>query len=181
MPEGEVEVAQVRAEEFAEVARRYVAFIDARADQTAETLLLGALPLLCELTFRASVLPDLDADNPWQDEVRISLVDWNRLYRAIGEQLGEFNLYWDSDPFEADEPGTAHQASLADDLADVYRDVSDGLPPDGTAASPGTVWRWRFTFHSHWGEHALRAARAVQMRIFNDELGEDEDDDVAGA
>jgi hypothetical protein len=181
MPGGQVEDGPARAEEFAGAARRFVALIDARADHSAEALLLAVQPLLLELAHRASLLPEVEVDDPFEREARMSQVEWRRLYESLGAQLGGLNLYWDSDPWESDEPGRADQASLADDLADVYRDLSDGLPPAGVPASPEAVWRWRFSFGSHWGEHALRAARAIQARAAHHGLGEDEEADVVGA
>jgi hypothetical protein len=43
---------------------------------------------------------------------------------------------------------------LADDLADIWRDLQVGLrtPRDGDA-----IWEWRFAFHTHWGQHAIAA------------------------
>ena len=58
--------------------------------------------------------------------------------------------------------------SLADDLADIYRDVKNGLVAEqaGAAARPNDVlWTWRFAFESHWATHAADALRALQTAL----------------
>ena len=58
--------------------------------------------------------------------------------------------------------------SLADDLADIYRDVKNGLLAEQAvaAARPNDVlWTWRFDFESHWATHAADALRALQAAL----------------
>jgi hypothetical protein len=86
---------------------------------------------------------------------------WQDLYELLTEKLGDSNLNWDVfDPVAESE---AIQASLADDIADVYRDLRNGLTlrkEDG-AVPAEVVWEWRLLFDSHWGDHAISALRTV--------------------
>jgi hypothetical protein len=51
--------------------------------------------------------------------------------------------------------------SLADDLADIYRDIASGLRAYELGNRAGAVWEWSFGLHSHWGAHATFAIRAL--------------------
>jgi hypothetical protein len=55
---------------------------------------------------------------------------------------------------------------IADDVADVWRDVKRGLLALGEGHRPDDVtWQWRFDFYSHWGRHATEALRALHARL----------------
>ena len=51
-----------------------------------------------------------------------------------------------------------------DDLADIYRDLHNGLVlwnrgrPNAQAQA---AWQWRFDYEMHWGEHLFRAMLTV--------------------
>jgi hypothetical protein len=70
-----------------------------------------------------------------------------------------FETYWEVfDPYNLDEPVAG---SLSDDLLDVYRDVRRGLTLWEGGHDANAIWEWRFSFESHWGEHAVDAIRAL--------------------
>jgi hypothetical protein len=53
---------------------------------------------------------------------------------------------------------------LWDDLADLYRDLQNGLDlclRGRPADVEGAVWWWRFNYEIHWGEHLFRALQSV--------------------
>jgi hypothetical protein len=67
--------------------------------------------------------------------------------------FAEFESYWEVfDPYKLDEPVAG---SLSDDLLDVYRDVRRGLALWESGHGADAVWEWRFSFESHWGDHAV--------------------------
>ena len=51
--------------------------------------------------------------------------------------------------------------SIADDLADIYRNIASGLRAYELGDRAGAVWEWSFGLHSHWGAHATSAIRAL--------------------
>ena len=57
--------------------------------------------------------------------------------------------------------------SLADDLADTYFDLKEGLALQeaGETEPSRVIWEWRFSFDIHWGEHALSALRSLYFRF----------------
>src|SRR5262249_48569314 len=52
-------------------------------------------------------------------------------------------------------------ASIADDIADIYRDVVSGLGAYQVGRRAQAIWEWRFGFEHHWGGHATGAIRAL--------------------
>jgi hypothetical protein len=81
---------------------------------------------------------------------------------APGEALGPNRWYVSADP-QMNVPGSSDAVAvgdLANDLADIYRDITPGLRYWETAATTGLgniVWEWRFSFTTHWGRHAVAA------------------------
>jgi hypothetical protein len=58
-------------------------------------------------------------------------------------------------------PDEAAVGSLADDIADIYRDVVTGLREYEAGRPVEALWQWGFLFGAHWGEHATGAIRAL--------------------
>lgn len=51
--------------------------------------------------------------------------------------------------------------SIADDVADIYRDVVSGLRAYRGGQQPEAIWEWGFSFRNHWGRHATDAIGAL--------------------
>ena len=89
---------------------------------------------------------------------------------ALRNQLESYDAYqMVFNPLEDDE---SIQGSLADDLADVYRDLKDGLIQleADPASTDDVVWKWRFLFQSHWGHHAVAALNAIHWTVYDDDF-----------
>jgi hypothetical protein len=83
------------------------------------------------------------------------------LYSALATKLGRRDYYNEMfAPYDLAErePVTG---SLADDLADIYADLSRGLAAWQVGNTEDAVWEWRFHFQHHWGEHTTGALRAL--------------------
>jgi hypothetical protein len=57
-----------------------------------------------------------------------------------------------------EEPGIG---SVADDIADIYRDIVTGLREYRAGRTMAALWEWEFGFRQHWGDHATGAIRAL--------------------
>jgi hypothetical protein len=93
------------------------------------------------------------------EEEDISDEEWNRVFKRFGAL--PFNYYstffspaklLEEDPVVGD---------LADDLADIYRDIKAGLWLYDHGHTTQAVWAWRYTFQIHWGRHATNALYAL--------------------
>ncbi len=180
MPET-VNYAEI-ATKFGSVADRFCALVDTARSLDRAELLLQLYRILPVLLTEAIVLPDVDLygrdepDDPNEDlsdnRVRAPMGtdEWRELYQSLKEKFGDADVYWEVfDPTVKEE---AIAASLADDIADIYRDLKEGLVlAEKQPASPEQlIWDWRFGFYSHWGEHATGALRTLHS-LLDDKLG----------
>ena len=55
--------------------------------------------------------------------------------------------------------------SLVDDFSDIYHEIREGLALWDEGAEVDAVWQWRFSFLSHWGDHAANALWALHHGI----------------
>jgi hypothetical protein len=168
------------AERFGAVAERFCAIVDGAAHLEKTAFLLQVYRMLPELIGEAIRLPDTDSwqrnepddpDDLGQDlskpRANFDIGDeaWGGLYQSLKEKLGDSNLYWEVfDPITESE---AIRASLADDIADVYRDLTKGprcKKEDGAIVAEA-VWEWRLLFYSHWGDHAISALRTIHRLL----------------
>ena len=94
------------------------------------------------------------------------------MYGVVSRMLGPKMAYWayfdPSAPQDSNEQPIFH--NLADDLADIYRDIKPGLRAWETGDDryiETIVFNWRTPhFESHWGVHALSAMRALHPLVF---------------
>jgi hypothetical protein len=69
-------------------------------------------------------------------------------------------------PIPAEEPVVG---DLADDVADIFRDVMRGLQLYTLNYRAAAGWEWVMSLQSHWGEHATSAIRALHCWIVQNE------------
>ena len=94
------------------------------------------------------------------------------MHRRLVRQLGEARFHWAYfDPTEP--PGSNEKAvvhDLADDLADIWRDLEQGLKAwdkDPVRYSSAITLGWQSpSMESHWGVHAVSALRALHPLVF---------------
>lgn len=69
--------------------------------------------------------------------------------------------------FDPTKDREAIYGSLADDIADIYRDLKEGLVlhHSGLASPNDILWDWRLGFYSHWGKHSMDALRTIHFLL----------------
>lgn len=100
----------------------------------------------------------------------LSAGEWETIFEGIRSRLGDRDSYWlVSDPFDR---RSLVQASIADDLTSIYRQVGAGLNALRSGAAPEEVlFGWRTSFEVHWGKHAVNALNAVREILRSDDSG----------
>lgn len=96
-------------------------------------------------------------DDPPGDAAPGAAAGLPHLAAFLGERIHYrevFNPYADV----AEEEVTGN---IIDDLDDIYSDVRRGLLHWRASQAGHALWRWRFHFEIHWGEHATSALRAL--------------------
>jgi hypothetical protein len=90
---------------------------------------------------------------------------WGDLYSLLKDKLGNWDLY--SYVFDPARDLEAIKGSLADDIADIYRDLKKGLVCHHSDCKPtgDILCEWRLLFYSHWGDHATSALRTIHFLL----------------
>jgi hypothetical protein len=159
---------------FKTAAERYCALFESQAtddDRWAEAVLSA----LAQLYAAAHRLPDFglsDEAPDIPDSLDVTHEEWRSLFDFVKRLLGAQEAYWayfdPSEPADSDEQPIFH--SLADDLADIYRDIKPRLRAWETGDDrylETIVFDWKTPlFGSHWGVHAVSAMRALHPIVF---------------
>jgi hypothetical protein len=175
------------ADRFRLVAQRFCSLVDSAVTLDKTGFLLQVYRMLPELIGEAMRLPagEFGNDDTAEDEVedletlvshvqakaRIGQEEWNQLYNALKEKLGDWNLYWQV--FDPTKDNEAIRGSLADDIAGIHCDLKRGIDPtESEQALPhDIIFEWRLGFYSHWGRHAMNALYTIHS-LLSDTLGE---------
>lgn len=120
--------------------------------QKAQSLLVQLYAQVLELDAPSQYDPDIDPKRVGDDE-------WKKVYaRAAALPIQYYSSYFD--PLVV--PPEDHEiGDLADDVADIYRDLSAGLALFDAGHEEEAQWEIRFSFLTHWGRHASGAIRAL--------------------
>jgi hypothetical protein len=154
---------------FADVARAFSAWAEARSTSDPRTEALRARVHLANLIAAVISLPDgvFDAETP-----DIPQEEYQRIYRRFGTL--PFNYYSECfDPLVVP-PEEPVVADLADDLADIWRDLKAGIILYDRGLHQDAAWHWTNHYSFHWGHHATSALYAVQSWFSAN--GDDESD-----
>jgi hypothetical protein len=155
---------------FVSAARAFIALAEspASADEHSE----GMATRQCVVALISAVLA-LPPGSPETAAPDISNDEYQHIFRRFGAL--PFNFY--SQCFNplvvpAEEPVVA---DLADDLADIWRDVKAGLLLYESGEPESAVWHWSNHYSFHWGHHATAALYALQSwfsYVGDDDLAE---------
>jgi hypothetical protein len=161
---------------FEPIAEQYCSLVDSQCTLDKSEFLLQVYRMLPELIAQASRLPlvSFDDEENEEQEATISKIraetemtqqEWGQLYESLKEKLGDWNLYWMV--FDPRTDNEAIHGALADDIADIYRDLKHGLVLKDANEVPASevIFEWRFGFTSHWGQHAVNALRTIHFLL----------------
>lgn len=149
-------------EEVGHAARAFCAWFDSASNRQ------GGVPTLLQLTaqlFTAAAALPFNLAPPEPDS---SKHDGAISRESILNLCAEIPFQYYSeifDPFESPAPEEPVTGDIADDLADIYSDVSRGLFHFERGKHTDALESWSFSFATHWGEHATSAIRALYWHL----------------
>jgi hypothetical protein len=157
---------------FGVIARKYCAVVDSARSLEKSDLLNRMYEVLPALIDAAIHLPDVSVSDSTDGEpnenssqgsptARMADAERHELYQSLREKLGDTDLY--RMVFDAAKSTEAIHGSLADDIADIYRDLREGivLMNESKTSPQNVIWEWRLGFESHWGHHAMNALKTI--------------------
>lgn len=144
-------------EQFAHAANQFAAWAIQQEDSGAVAA-RNALRHITELYLAALALPASAASENAPD-IDVDIDEW----KTICANCARFPLDYYGEIFDplTMPPKEPVVGSIADDIADIYRDVVTGLRHYHAGRTDEAVWQWTFLFQVHWGEHATGAIRAL--------------------
>lgn len=168
--EAQQSVGSDAVERFLSVARRFEEWAAHGTDQGIEAaqnglrliaqlyatgLELPGFPEEVDLGFEESLVPEAERLQVLKHSARLPLQYYSEIFNPLPVPPDE-------------EPVTGN---LADDIADIFRDIVEGIRLFDRGQESEAVWKWAFGIHSHWGEHATSAMRALYWYVSNSEDG----------
>ena len=145
--------------QFSTIVERYCTWAEQPGSDAADDIIV-ARQLLAELHLAVLLLTDIGCGEDIDDNI-VSFEEWRTVLNRFQEL--PVQLYWDIfNPLEEESPVLN---SLSDDLADIYRDIKEGLILYNRGMIIEAVWEWRFNFQIHWGAHLTGAQRAIHSYL----------------
>ncbi len=159
---------------FTDVAQEFCSAVESATGTDRTDFLVKIYRILPRLIGEAIELPvvsladeDEEPSEPTTQKPndRLTHAQWEHLYNLLKEKVGDWDRY-----MQVFDPTTDNEAvcgSLADDIADVYRDLKEGfiLKETHQATPEPIIWEWRLGFYSHWGKHAMDALLTLHFRL----------------
>ena len=150
---------------FLQLAREYCEWIE-RVDCLTCGVAVHHLRRSLPLLYASALDLQLPVNVKCEHQPGISHERWKEVYDRVGSVLGPYDLYWEVfDPTQTS-PDEPVAMGLSDDLADIWRDLREGMQfceSDETVVTEEAVWSWRFNFDCHWSQHLVNAMRAINV------------------
>jgi hypothetical protein len=148
---------------FVAAAEEYCAWAEGEPRESVAEARL-ARRLVAELFRRAIELPHVESEI---EAPEIPYEEWRRIYDRFGSlPVDMYSECFNPLVVPPEEPVVTH---LADDLADLWRDLKGGLLLLRSGHVDAAVGQWRLQFTIHWGHHAAAALYALQS-WFSDQM-----------
>jgi hypothetical protein len=143
-------------EAYRDIVANYCRVLE-RDGETPAKALFAIRNALIELYIASLKLPAVP--DPTYDDLpdRISSEEYGRMKKKIGAYTREDHFWVCDHPFNST-PEKPLCVSLSDGLADIWRDLKRGLralDEDEQRYSAAVFWDWKFSFDTHWGDHAV--------------------------
>ena len=118
-----------------------------------------ALLRISQLYIAALTLPSASNDGVSETHSSVNDTEWRTVFDYASQlPVRNYGVVFDPLTVPAEEPVVG---DLADDIADIYRDVVTGLREYAAGRYANAVWEWAYGFRHHWGDHATAAIRTL--------------------
>ena len=157
------------ADRFGVAAKQFCSIVDSASHMDRGEFVSQIYRVLPKLIDQAIEMPDVEGSDREQrkSSPRVRHEEWEQFYNSLKEKLGDWDLY--HQVFDPTHDNEAIVGTLADDIADIFGDLKEGLVfIEAAQASPEeAIWTWRLLFYSHWGKHAMDVLLAIHFQLQN--------------
>ena len=154
--------------QFVEAARSYCAWCVAEhtgQDGPAGEAEQARAALAHVVTLYRLGLGLCELDAPDVEEREVTHEQWQVTYDRLGPlPFGFYTSAFDPQLRDNLEP-QCEIGDLTDDLADIWRDLTNGLTLFDCGHEDAAEYQWAWSFRNHWGRHAASALHALHCWI----------------
>lgn len=145
-------------ERFVDTVQRFCRWAESTPGNIAQEQ-TTAHELLSELYFLALSLPKAK-DFSYPDFPALTHDDWMKMHKRFGSlPFQYYNDFFDPLNLKKNEPG---MGNICDDMADIYRDLKNGLTLYESIGETAGFSYWQSHFSIHWGRHLTGAMNALE-------------------
>lgn len=155
--------------EHINAARVFCLYIESDAVDDSISFLHQVQRQLLVLYTTGLDLPDVNSTSRSDLDIDLSKEKMDKILKVISSKV-PFSYYWTVlnpvDNVDMAETGTG---DLIDDLADIYYDLKRSLllfDCDDAAAKENAVYKLKFYYDNHWGEHCIDALQVIHQYLF---------------
>jgi len=167
--------------DFVDIAGEFCLFIEQRNRYTDVEMYQGLYGLLPKLCLSAMNLPEIERFNLYKG--KNYHLAWKEIYMSLGKKFkASDDIYKNISPYQnnysSKEPW---ESSISNDIAEIYQDIAPGLEDwkdENASTKRAILWDWKFSYETHWGDHATDVFRAIHSLLY--EKITDSDDDYIG-
>ncbi len=157
--------------EMLTVANEYCLFMEQAQSRSKEELLDFFRKIAPMLYLKASLLPPLTPEDETQATRHVTEEEWEGIFKTLREQFGPEDVY-----HTHDHNHDSVEASLADNMADIYQEMKDFLmlyQKNTSAARENALASLSGTFAWRWGPALLSALHRVHQILFIEDISPD--------
>ena len=157
--------------EMLTVANEYCLFFEKADSYSTQDILLYFQKIAPLLYLKASLLKPVKIKDESLNERFVTEEQWEAVFKELRKKFGSDDQY-----FVHDHNFDSVEASLADNMADIYQDMKDFVmlyqkntesARHNANANLVSLFRW------HWGPALLNALASVHRQLFKDEINPD--------
>ncbi len=166
--------------EFITVANDYCLTLG-KVEATKKKWLLNYLQKIIPLLYlKASLIPELEVQNPDANERFFTQEEWEFLFNQLRQKFVGDDTFWFLDPSASITDPV--KGSLAECLSDIYQELKDFITlyqKNSLDAKENAVFEVRDSFEKRWGYSLVNAHKTIHYLIMNELMpDEDEEDSV---
>ena len=157
--------------EMITVANEYCLFFEKAENYPTEEILNYFQKIGPLLYLKGTLLPQIATDDPGLGERFVTEEQWEQIFKVLRDKFGENDIY-----HTHDHNFDSVQASLSDNVADIYQDMKDFIllyQKNTETARQHAIAQCRDHFSWHWGPALLHALAAVHQLLYREQINPD--------
>lgn len=157
--------------EMLTVANEYCLFFEKAGSFQKDEILAYFMRISPLLYLKATTLPEFDVTEDSYNERFVTEEQWENIFKNLRKIFGDMDVF-----YVLDLHNDTRQASLAENMADIYQDMKDFVmlyQKNSIYAKENAVSEIRQLMITHWGPRAIDTLRACHQLTFLDYLDHD--------